>query len=50
MEPLETYMRLLKHEKDLTIFTIAQDLHTIRSIMLIIDNKSEVKAIVNSGS
>ncbi|KAG6879173.1 hypothetical protein C0992_004638 [Termitomyces sp. T32_za158] len=50
VDPVKTYFKLLAPEDDCTILTIAQDSQAIRSIMLTVDNKSEVEAIVDSGS
>ncbi|KAG6895735.1 hypothetical protein C0992_012950 [Termitomyces sp. T32_za158] len=49
VDPVETYFKLLAPEDDHAILTITQDSQAIRSIMLMVDNKSEVEAIVNSG-
>ncbi|KAG6894322.1 hypothetical protein C0992_006596 [Termitomyces sp. T32_za158] len=48
--PMETYFKSLAPEDKHAILTMAQDSQAIRSIMLTVDNKSEVEAIVNSGS
>ncbi|KAG6875509.1 hypothetical protein C0992_003553, partial [Termitomyces sp. T32_za158] len=50
VDPVETYFKSLAPEDKHAILTIAQDSQAIRSIMLTVDNKSEVEAIVNSGS
>ncbi|KAG6876122.1 hypothetical protein C0992_000856 [Termitomyces sp. T32_za158] len=50
VDPVETYFKMLAPEDNCTILTIAQDSQAIRLIMLIVDNKSEVEAIVDSGS
>ncbi|KAG6871202.1 hypothetical protein C0992_011525 [Termitomyces sp. T32_za158] len=47
---VETYFMLLAPEDKRAILTIAQDSQAIQSIMLTVDNKSEVEAIVDSGS
>ncbi|KAG6873458.1 hypothetical protein C0992_008736, partial [Termitomyces sp. T32_za158] len=47
---VETYFKLLAPEDKRAILTVAQDSQAIRSIMLTVDNKSEVEAIVDSGS
>ncbi|KAG6870410.1 hypothetical protein C0992_000141, partial [Termitomyces sp. T32_za158] len=47
---VETYFKLLAPEDERAILTMAQDSQAIRSIMLTVDNKSEVEAIVDSGS
>ncbi|KAG6894606.1 hypothetical protein C0992_005416 [Termitomyces sp. T32_za158] len=47
---VETYFKLLAPEDKHAILTVAQDSQAIWSIMLTVDNKSEVEAIVNSGS
>ncbi|KAG6874805.1 hypothetical protein C0992_006463 [Termitomyces sp. T32_za158] len=46
---VETYFKSLTPEDKRAILTVAQDSQAIRSIMLTVDNKSEVEAIVNSG-
>ncbi|KAG6871701.1 hypothetical protein C0992_010457 [Termitomyces sp. T32_za158] len=46
---VETYFKLLAPEDKRAILTMAQDSQAIRSIMLTVDNKSEVEAIVDSG-
>ncbi|KAG6874353.1 hypothetical protein C0992_007850 [Termitomyces sp. T32_za158] len=50
VDPVETYFKSLALEDEHTILTIAQDSQVIWSIMLTVDNKSEVEAIVDSGS
>ncbi|KAG6881450.1 hypothetical protein C0992_001059, partial [Termitomyces sp. T32_za158] len=50
VDPVETYFKLLAPEDERAIFTVAQDSQAIWSIMLTVDNKSEVEAIVDSGS
>ncbi|KAG6882755.1 hypothetical protein C0992_010747 [Termitomyces sp. T32_za158] len=47
---VETYFKSLAPEDERTILTMAQDSQAIWSIMLTVDNKSEVEAIVDSGS
>ncbi|KAG6879146.1 hypothetical protein C0992_004820 [Termitomyces sp. T32_za158] len=49
VDPVETYFKLLAPEDNRTILTVAQDSQAIRSIMLMVDNKSEVEAIVDLG-
>ncbi|KAG6871569.1 hypothetical protein C0992_009530 [Termitomyces sp. T32_za158] len=50
VEMVETYFKSLAPEDERAILTVAQDSQAIRSIMLTVDNKSEVEAIVDSGS
>ncbi|KAG6893256.1 hypothetical protein C0992_010720 [Termitomyces sp. T32_za158] len=50
VDPVETYFKSLAPEDKHAILTMAQDSQAIRSIMLTVDNKSEVEAIVDSGS
>ncbi|KAG6881308.1 hypothetical protein C0992_001367, partial [Termitomyces sp. T32_za158] len=50
VDPVETYFKSLAPEDERAILTVAQDSQAIRSIMLTVDNKSEVEAIVDSGS
>ncbi|KAG6875242.1 hypothetical protein C0992_004590 [Termitomyces sp. T32_za158] len=50
VDPVETYFKLLAPEDKCAMLTITQDSQEIRSIMLTVDNKSEVEAIVDSGS
>ncbi|KAG6894149.1 hypothetical protein C0992_007337, partial [Termitomyces sp. T32_za158] len=50
MDPVETYFKLLAPKDKHTILTMVQDSQAIWSIMLTVDNKSEVEAIVDSGS
>ncbi|KAG6870556.1 hypothetical protein C0992_013022, partial [Termitomyces sp. T32_za158] len=50
VDPVETYFKSLAPEDKRAILTVAQDSQAIRSIMLTVDNKSEVEAIVDSGS
>ncbi|KAG6878369.1 hypothetical protein C0992_008225 [Termitomyces sp. T32_za158] len=50
VDPVETYFKLLAPDDKHAILTITQDSQAIRSIMLMVDNKSEVEAIVDSGS
>ncbi|KAG6876199.1 hypothetical protein C0992_000510, partial [Termitomyces sp. T32_za158] len=45
---VETYFKSLAPEDEHAILTMAQDSQAIRSIMLTVDSKSEVEAIVNS--
>ncbi|KAG6892067.1 hypothetical protein C0992_002032, partial [Termitomyces sp. T32_za158] len=49
VDPVETYFKLLAPEDERAILTVAQDSQAIWSIMLTVDNKSEVEAIVDSG-
>ncbi|KAG6873575.1 hypothetical protein C0992_008551 [Termitomyces sp. T32_za158] len=49
VDPVETYFKSLAPKDKRTILTVAQDSQAIRSIMLTVDNKSEVEAIVDSG-
>ncbi|KAG6882592.1 hypothetical protein C0992_011255 [Termitomyces sp. T32_za158] len=49
VDPVETYFKSLALEDKRAILTVAQDSQAIRSIMLTVDNKSEVEAIVDSG-
>ncbi|KAG6893662.1 hypothetical protein C0992_009143, partial [Termitomyces sp. T32_za158] len=50
VDSMETYFKLLAPEDKRAILTVAQDSQTIQLIMLTVDNKSEVEAIVDSGS
>ncbi|KAG6893326.1 hypothetical protein C0992_010458, partial [Termitomyces sp. T32_za158] len=50
VDPVETYFKSLAPEDKRAILTIAQDSQAIRLIMLTVDNKSEVEAIVDSES
>ncbi|KAG6871141.1 hypothetical protein C0992_011621 [Termitomyces sp. T32_za158] len=50
VDPVETYFKSLAPEDERTILTVAQDSQAIQLIMLTVDNKSEVEAIVDSGS
>ncbi|KAG6881746.1 hypothetical protein C0992_000293 [Termitomyces sp. T32_za158] len=50
VDPVETYFKSLAPEDERAILTVAQDSQAIRSIMLTVDNKSEVEAIVDSRS
>ncbi|KAG6895901.1 hypothetical protein C0992_011710 [Termitomyces sp. T32_za158] len=50
VDPVETYFKSLAPEDEHTILTVAQDSQAICSIMLTVDNKSEVEAIVDSRS
>ncbi|KAG6875312.1 hypothetical protein C0992_004348 [Termitomyces sp. T32_za158] len=50
VDPVETYFKLLAPEDERAIHTVAQDSQAIRLIMLTVDNKSKVEAIVDSGS
>ncbi|KAG6872929.1 hypothetical protein C0992_009257, partial [Termitomyces sp. T32_za158] len=47
---VETYFKSLAPKDKCAILTVAQDSQAIWSIMLTVDNKSEVEAIVDSGS
>ncbi|KAG6875334.1 hypothetical protein C0992_004247, partial [Termitomyces sp. T32_za158] len=46
---VKTYLQLLASGDEHAIPTIAQDSQAIRLIMLTVDNKSKVEAIVDSG-
>ncbi|KAG6882300.1 hypothetical protein C0992_012153 [Termitomyces sp. T32_za158] len=50
VDPVETYFKSLALKDEHAILTVAQDSQAIRLIMLTVDNKSEVEAIVDSGS
>ncbi|KAG6887349.1 hypothetical protein C0992_012759 [Termitomyces sp. T32_za158] len=50
VDPIKTYLQLLAPDDECIILTVAQDSQAIKSIMLTVDNKSEVEAIVDSRS
>ncbi|KAG6875741.1 hypothetical protein C0992_002587, partial [Termitomyces sp. T32_za158] len=50
VDPIETYLKSLGPGEEPAILTIAKDSHAIRSIMVTVDSRQEVEAIVDSGS
>ncbi|KAG6894768.1 hypothetical protein C0992_004783 [Termitomyces sp. T32_za158] len=48
VNPIETYLKLLSPGEEPAISTVAKDSHAIRSIMVTVDSRQEVEAIVNS--
>ncbi|KAG6893194.1 hypothetical protein C0993_001785, partial [Termitomyces sp. T159_Od127] len=50
IDPVETYVKSLDADEDPAILTVAHDSQAIRSIMMTIDHRTEVEAVVDSGS
>ncbi|KAG6886614.1 hypothetical protein C0992_003177 [Termitomyces sp. T32_za158] len=50
VDPIETYLKSLSLGEEPAILTVAKDSHAIRSIMVTVDSRQEVEAIVDSGS
>ncbi|KAG6896842.1 hypothetical protein C0993_007981 [Termitomyces sp. T159_Od127] len=50
IDPIKTYVKSLDADKDPAILTVAHDSQAIRSIMMTINHRTEVEAIVDSGS
>ncbi|KAG6885271.1 hypothetical protein C0993_003858 [Termitomyces sp. T159_Od127] len=50
IDPVETYIKSLNTDEDLAILIVAHDSQAICSIMMTIDNCTEVEAIVDSSS
>ncbi|KAG6862807.1 hypothetical protein C0993_001406, partial [Termitomyces sp. T159_Od127] len=50
IDPVKTYVKSLDADEDPAILTVAHDSQAIRSIMMTIDHRTEVEAVVDSGS
>ncbi|KAG6863195.1 hypothetical protein C0993_012536 [Termitomyces sp. T159_Od127] len=50
IDPVKTYVKSLNADKDLAILTVAHNSQAIRSIMMTINHRTEVEAVVDSGS
>ncbi|KAG5331222.1 hypothetical protein C0989_008261, partial [Termitomyces sp. Mn162] len=50
VDPVEAYIDLLPHGEEPVVLTVAKDSQSLRTIMMLIDNKEEVECIHNSGS
>ncbi|KAG6895238.1 hypothetical protein C0993_009858 [Termitomyces sp. T159_Od127] len=50
IDPVETYVKSLDTDEDPAILTVAHDSQAIRSIMMTIDHRTEVEAILDNGS
>ncbi|EED80705.1 predicted protein [Postia placenta Mad-698-R] len=49
-DPYETYLKHIPHGEHPAEFTVARDSNTIRSIIALVDNKEQIKCIVDPGS
>ncbi|KAG5330553.1 hypothetical protein C0989_008829, partial [Termitomyces sp. Mn162] len=50
VDPVEAYIDLLLHGEEPVVLTVAKDSQSLRTIMMLIDNKEEVECIHDSGS
>ncbi|KAG6898756.1 hypothetical protein C0993_004520 [Termitomyces sp. T159_Od127] len=50
IDPIETYVKSLDTDEDPAILTVAHDSQAICFIMMTIDHRTEVEAVVDSGS
>ncbi|KAG5717885.1 hypothetical protein E4T56_gene1438 [Termitomyces sp. T112] len=50
VDPVEAYIDSLPHGEEPVVLTVAKDSQSLRTIMMLIDNKEEVECIHDSGS
>ncbi|KAG5349949.1 hypothetical protein C0989_001148 [Termitomyces sp. Mn162] len=50
VDPVEAYINSLPHGEEPVVLTVTEDPQSLCSVMMLIDNKEEVKCIHNSGS
>ncbi|KNZ78290.1 hypothetical protein J132_01069 [Termitomyces sp. J132] len=50
VDPIKAYIDSLPHGEEPVVLTVTKDSQSIRTIMMLIDNKEEVECIHNSGS
>ncbi|KNZ76625.1 hypothetical protein J132_09370 [Termitomyces sp. J132] len=50
VDPVKAYIDLLLHGEEPVVLTVAKDSQSLRTIMMLIDNKEEVECIHDSGS
>ncbi|KAG5347717.1 hypothetical protein C0989_011514, partial [Termitomyces sp. Mn162] len=50
VDPVEAYIDSLPHGEEPVVLTVAKDSQSLRTVMMLINNKEEVECIHNSGS
>ncbi|KAG5348571.1 hypothetical protein C0989_009820, partial [Termitomyces sp. Mn162] len=50
VDPVEAYINSLPHGEEPVVLTVTKDSQSLRTIMMLIDNKEEVECIHDSGS
>ncbi|KAG5727589.1 hypothetical protein E4T56_gene12324 [Termitomyces sp. T112] len=50
VDPIEAYINSLPHGEEPVVLTVTKDSQSLRSVMMLINNKEEVECIHNSGS
>ncbi|KAG5724609.1 hypothetical protein E4T56_gene3937 [Termitomyces sp. T112] len=50
VEPVKAYIDSLPHREEPVVLTVAKDSQSLRTVMMLIDNKEEVECIHDSGS
>ncbi|KAG5348668.1 hypothetical protein C0989_009054, partial [Termitomyces sp. Mn162] len=50
VDPVEAYIDLLPHGEEPVVLTVAKDSQSLRTVMMLINNKEEVECIHDSGS
>ncbi|KNZ81435.1 hypothetical protein J132_00542 [Termitomyces sp. J132] len=50
VDPIEAYINSLLHGEEPVVLTVTKDSQSLRSVMMLINNKEEVECIHNSGS